>query len=403
MQNAEVVIVGAGVAGLAAARQFENAGFDYILLEKSGIPGGRIRTILKDGFTLDAGFQVLHPNYPEVRSSGIWESLHFAPFLSGAYLSKEKSLTWYGNPFLDFGGFIRSGFSSPFPLKEYSSALRIFWAAINSGEDFQQFPAYGTTMQYLKKRGFSEKTIRQFFVPFFGGVFLDQELSAGSSYFLWILKKFMQGKPGLPLGGMQSLPLGMAAQLPANRRILFHTEVKGLEDGKVFCTNGKQVQARYILDTSGPRTSLTSFRATQNIYLAGPETKNLPPALILNGNQEGNILHFCFPSAVQPSYAPPGFSLCSVTVRNAELRISDSELRKELHLLYPRLNWQDWNHLETFYIQNAIPEHRAGPRPLFREQGKIIFAGDAESYPSINGAMRSGREAAEFISKKLRS
>ena len=403
MHRNEVVIIGAGIAGLSAAREFEKRGIDYVLLEKSNQPGGRIRTISKDGFLLDAGFQVLHPNYPEVRNSGVWESLQFSSFLSGAFFSKEKNLTWYGNPFLDFSGFVSSGFSSPFPFKEYPAALRIFIEAINSDEDFQQLPVTETTMDYLRRNGFGSKTIEQFFKPFFGGVFLDLQLKAGSNYFRWLLKKFMQGKPGLPLGGMQSLPFGLVSKLPANREILFHTEVKGIEGDKLFCINGRQFEARYFLDTSGMQNFRTSFRSTRNIYLAGPQEKKLPAALILNGNPEGSVMHFCFPSAVQPSYAPPDFSLCSVTLKNPDQEPEFDAIRKELQLLYPTLNWQRWHWLESFYVKKALPEHQSGGKRLFREEGNVFFAGDIESYPSINGAMRSGREAAEMISQKLRA
>lgn len=401
VQNPQVVIVGAGISGLAAALKLEAAGISWVMLEKSDAPGGRIRTVMKGGFTLDVGFQVLHPNYPEIRNCGIWDNLQVSGFLSGALFSKEKNLVWYGNPFLNPIGFIKNGFALPFPLREYPAAIRLFGKALQTDEDFQLLQSSGTSMEFLRNNGFSDQTIRNFFVPFFGGVFLDSELGAGEQYLLWLLKKFMQGKPGLPFGGMQALPLGLASGLPANSQVYYNSSVKGIEDGKVFCTDGRIFQPSYIVDASGLRNRRLSFRSTKNIYLTGPAFASLPSALILNGNQSGGILHFCFPSAVQRSYAPDGYALCSVTLRNPDASPEPSALRKELQLLYPKANWNEWSVLETFHIQRALPAHQSGPRPLFHQNGSVFSCGDTESYPSINGAYRSGREAAEEIIRRL--
>lgn len=402
VNEAEVVIIGAGVSGLSAALELDKHGISWILLEKSDRPGGRIKTIQKNGFTLDAGFQVLHPNYPEVRNSGIWESLQFSSFQSGAYISRQKNLVWYGNPFLNTGQFIKSGFALPFQIREYPAAIRMFLEAFQSDENFQERKSEANTMYYLQKAGFSEQTIREFFVPFFGGVFLDPELRAGASYFLWLLKKFMQGKPGLPLGGMQSLPYSLAARLPASSPFHLHTDVKGIGDGTVHCSDGRRFKGRFILDAAGINPSRLAFRSTRNLYLFGPDTGHLPSALILNGNPEGSIMHFCFPSSVQPSYAPDGFALCSITLRNPEEEVEIEELKKELQLLFPALNWKSWSFLESFYIQKALPEFQSGPKPLYRREGNLFFSGDRESYSSINGAMRSGREAASIIASEIR-
>lgn len=396
MNQAEVIIIGAGISGLAAALKLEEKGISWILLEKSDRPGGRIRTVQKDGFTLDAGFQVLHPNYPEVRKSGVWDSLQFSSFRSGAFISREKNLTWFGNPFLEVSEFLKSGFALPFSFQEYPAAIRMFLRAIQTDEDFLRMQDQETTMEYLRHSGFREQTIREFFVPFFGGVFLDPELRAGKSYFHWLLKKFMQGRPGLPLGGMQSLPLGLAARLPANSRFFLNTEVKSFGPDGVFCSDGRKFNSTYILETSGMHLQRRPYRATRNIYLSGP-AGGLPPALILNGNREGSIMHFCFPSSVQPAYAPEGFALCSITLRNPEEEPDFLALRKELQLLFPVQDWSRWSFLESFYIKKALPVNQPGFSPLFRREGNIFIAGDGESYPSINGAMRSGREAAEAI------
>jgi hypothetical protein len=397
----DVVIIGAGISGLTAAFHFQKAGITCEILEKSGEPGGRIKTIQKNGFTLDVGFQVLHPNYPEVRNSGVWESLIFSPFQSGALISREKNLSWYSNPLLDPLGFIRSGLKFPFPLAEIPAAIRLFKAAILSDEDFLLSESNVSCRQYLLAIGISEKSIQEYFVPFFGGVFLDTELKAGYGYFLWLFKKFMQGKPGLPMGGMQRLPMGMAALLPARQHLHLGVEVKGIENGLVLCRDGRSFKPKFILDAAGLTVSQSNFLGTRNYYFEGPVTPSIPPSLILNGNPDGDILHFCFPSAVQQSYAPDGRALCSVTLRDHIRQPEPESILKELALLFPSNNWKNWNFLESFHVQKAITAFSGEAKQFYRRKGSLFIAGDAESYPSINGAMRSGREVAEVIIREL--
>ena len=57
--SADVVIVGAGLAGLTAARVLEQHGIAPLMLEASDDVGGRVRSDDVDGFILDRGFQVL--------------------------------------------------------------------------------------------------------------------------------------------------------------------------------------------------------------------------------------------------------------------------------------------------------------------------------------------------------
>ncbi|XP_011160013.2 uncharacterized protein LOC105196007 isoform X2 [Solenopsis invicta] len=60
-EKTRVVIVGAGIAGLAAAKTLEDAGFtDYLLLEAQDEVGGRIHSVPWDNGWIDYGAQFLH-------------------------------------------------------------------------------------------------------------------------------------------------------------------------------------------------------------------------------------------------------------------------------------------------------------------------------------------------------
>jgi phytoene dehydrogenase-like protein len=87
--SADVVIVGAGLAGLAAARPLIDAGRHVVILEASDGIGGRVRTDLVDGFRLDRGFQILLTAYPELDRQVDMAALDLQRFDPGA-LHRER-------------------------------------------------------------------------------------------------------------------------------------------------------------------------------------------------------------------------------------------------------------------------------------------------------------------------
>ncbi|OHW62008.1 dehydrosqualene desaturase [Andreesenia angusta] len=51
----KVIVIGAGVAGLATAVRLQSKGYKVELFEKNGIPGGKMNQIKQDGYTFDVG------------------------------------------------------------------------------------------------------------------------------------------------------------------------------------------------------------------------------------------------------------------------------------------------------------------------------------------------------------
>ena len=51
----DVVIVGAGIAGLATAYELSRRGVSFVVLERASRPGGVILSEAVDGFVLDGG------------------------------------------------------------------------------------------------------------------------------------------------------------------------------------------------------------------------------------------------------------------------------------------------------------------------------------------------------------
>lgn len=70
--NADVVVIGAGIAGLAAAAKLGHAGLSVMILEERNRVGGRILTQCDpaSGVVIELGAEFIHGLAPE-----IWEPL----------------------------------------------------------------------------------------------------------------------------------------------------------------------------------------------------------------------------------------------------------------------------------------------------------------------------------------
>ena len=75
LRTPDVLIVGAGLAGLSCARYLADSGISFQIIEASDGIGGRVRTDEHQGFLLDRGFQVLLTAYPEAQRTLDYHSL----------------------------------------------------------------------------------------------------------------------------------------------------------------------------------------------------------------------------------------------------------------------------------------------------------------------------------------
>ena len=81
------IVVGAGMAGLVAARTLQQHGHTVTICEASDAVGGRVRSDVVNGFVLDRGFQVLFDAYPAVQRWVHLDDLALCAFDPGAVIS----------------------------------------------------------------------------------------------------------------------------------------------------------------------------------------------------------------------------------------------------------------------------------------------------------------------------
>jgi phytoene dehydrogenase-like protein len=99
MSALPVVIVGAGLAGLACAIELQEKNVSFVIVESSDRVGGRVATDKLQGYTLDRGFQVLLTSYPECIRMLDYSKLKLNHFTPGAQVFSGGSLHTVADPF----------------------------------------------------------------------------------------------------------------------------------------------------------------------------------------------------------------------------------------------------------------------------------------------------------------
>ena len=412
--SSEVIIVGAGLAGLACARRLAAAGIPFVILEADRRIGGRIKTDRIDGFLLDHGFQVLQTAYPEARRNLDYDRLELKPFAPGAIIRTEDKFYTVADPRHRPQ---KLWSTATAPIGTIGDRLRMIKLASKVGRAkvsaLFESPDM-LTIDFLRAEGFSEKIIEKFFIPFFRGISLDPDIEVSSRVFQYIFRIFAAGDVALPAAGMGAIPAQLAENLP-DGSIRTGARVGSIHHNKVVLTSGETINGQtVVVATEGPETAkllgqpLTiDSRGELCLYYAAEAPPVEEPYLILNGDRTGWINNLTIPSQVAPSYAPPGQTLISVVVignLSADDVSVESAVRGQLTAWFGA-KVKDWRHLKTYRIAHALPAQQPPmPNPtvaVTSHMPGIFTCGEYGSLPGIQWAMSSGRLAAEAVIRDL--
>lgn len=402
-QSVETVVVGAGLAGLCAARRLAEAGVEVVVLEAGDTVGGRVATDVVDGFLLDRGFQVHNTAYPEAARVLDHDALDLRAFTPGALIRLGDRLHRVADPLrrpLAAPGTVLAPIGSP--LDKVRIALLAGRDAVLPAKRLLAAPET-TTYEALRARGFSDAVIDRFLRPFLAGVFLEDELDTSSRFFDLVWRTFARGSVCVPAGGMRRIPDQLAARLPAGT---VHTGVRVLavRPGTVETDQGT-ISSRSIVVATDPGTAAgllpgipaPAMRTVTTIYHATAEPPLDEPILVLDGERSGPILNSVVLTAAAPTYSPDDRALVSTSVLGLDPP-DDRTLRRQLERLHGT-STAGWETVATVRVADALP---AAPPPLNPRQAVdlgdgLYVAGDHRDTPSIQGAMVSGRRAATAV------
>ena len=410
----DVVVIGAGLSGLAAARQIQQSGLSVVIVESSDAVGGRVRTDKVDGFLLDRGFQVLLTAYPELATQVDMEALDLQSFDPGA-------LVWIKNKNSDRG----KGHVVSDPFRKPSTLLATTFAPIGTVIDKLRIVllrlrvlrgvapkllrnADMSTLDALRSAGFSQRMIETFFKPLFGGVQLDPQLATSRRMFDIIFRSLSEGQSVLPAHGMQALPEQLASRLHPNT-IHLNSPVESLDGTMVTLRTGERIAARaVVVATDGPSASIllnlppVQSRTAGCVYFSTDTPPNDKKYVILDGSGKGPVLNVAIISNVAPSYAPPGKHLIAAALPGVISGNLEQLARQQLREWWgPQVD--TWKHLRTYAISHGGPVQSAPFSPKQRVSlgdGRFV-CGDHRDTGSIQGALYSGRRCGEAVVRSL--
>lgn len=406
MNARNVVVVGAGVAGLTAARQLRLAGVRVRVLEAGSEVGGRVRTGVQGGFTLDEGFQVLFTAYPAVPRNLDLARLDLVRLLPAAVVCRGRVREMLGR---DPGSLVRTLRSSTLSWPDRLRLLRLAAALEAAPPAHLLMGGDEATRDFLRRSGFSARAVEGFFAPFFGGIFLQRDLSTSARLFRYYFRMLLDGAIALPRGGMGRI----SAQLAEGTEIALNTRVTALlprSDGVSVATERGVLEADHVVVATDPpeirrltgAALPTASVGSSYLYYASATRFDAERRLLLNA-APGYVNNALWLSNVNPLLAPAGQGLLSVTALGAE-SLSDAELdaavRRELAAWYGpasgqlrllrviRIPFAQFAQPPGFSAALADPQT---PLP------NVTLAGEATSMSSLQGALESGERAAALL------
>ncbi len=410
MEHVDVIVVGAGLAGLACAVELQQAGLRVLVLEASDAVGGRVRSETVDGFRLDRGFQIMLTAYPEAQRLLDYSALDLRSYPPGARLATSDGIGLVGDP-------LRAPATLPetllAPIGGVLDKLRILrWRqrVRRTAPENLLAPGRSTEAHLRETLGFSDKAINRFLRPFLSGVFLDSALTTSSAMADYVWRMFSDGAAAIPAAGMQAIPEQLAARLPRGS-IMLNTAVTAVSDRAVTTAEGVELTADAIVlatdmdaaaELSGESVD-RPWNGTTCLWFAALSSPLASPHLFVNATGSGAINTVTVPTMIAPERSPDERHLVCVSIVGVDEQ-DDESLATDVRSGLARWFGDDaneWALLRVQRIAHALPRQLAedlspAERPVRAASG-VWICGDHRDQSSIQGALRSGVRAAGEI------
>ncbi len=404
----DVVIVGAGMAGLVCAADLTRAGLDVTVVEASDGIGGRVRTDQVDGFRLDRGFQILLTGYPQVKQRIDLDRLELGRFIPGAIVRTAQGTSRLSNP-LGRPQDLLATLTTP--VASLRDKLRLAALVL----DVSGHPAHEllrrpdvATGERLARAGFSKTFVDSFWRPFFSGIQLDPGLEVSSRRFDITLRMLVLGGTGLPRAGIGAIPAQIAEAIPS-AAIRLRSPVLAAQSDGVTLESGERLAARaVVIATDGPAAHRLigaavpdpGSRPVAACWFSLPSAPVADPYLMLDGISGGPAKNVVVMSQVQPSYAPAGRALMVAAVPGPEALAPGLADRVSEQLA----RWFDLPGGELELLRTDVIRHgqplQTPPLSIKRRVdlgGGMFVCGDHRDTASLQGAMFSGERTAQAV------
>lgn len=429
--DADVIIVGAGVAGLQAAGRLHEAGLDVLVVEASDRVGGRAGTERVSGFVVDKGFHLV--NSAEHAENAKLELGCFAP---GVDLQLDGKRIRYGDRVGGEGGLgglgglgnlgTLSGLSSPgmdtvlrTPLGSPAERRRQSGWLLRMARSRPEAILAGperSAAALVAEVGLSRRVVDGFLKPYLEAFAAEPDpgLSVSGRAMELVLRQLVRGRWCLPAQGIAAIPQRLAENLPSGA-VRLETEVLMVYANGVV-TADQVLRSSAVVVAADPATAVEllpglhepPLRAVTTFHhvttLPPPRTDTAftaPPAVLVDADPHSPVARTAAVSQAAPGRSPDDRTLVSTNVvghggtRTSEL---EAAVRARLGELYPA-GGDRWECVAVHHFPHAVPAMTSPHN--FRRPVRLIHGlyvcGDHRGAAGIDGAMESGRRAASSV------
>lgn len=427
-ERTEVVVVGAGLAGLAAAHDLHAAGHEVVVLERDERAGGRVRTTELDGLPVDLGAHFVSPRYTTVRrliaAAGLEPALRpIGPsYCTGVHVGGRFHYLDFGRPLevarysaLSPAQRARLGLMA-LPMLRSAPSARFFDIASAAAVD-------GVAPQRL----LGTEAVERVFAP------LSQALCGYTTEqvslpLLTLGARFPLGRPLTLDGGLGTLGPALARGLPvrygravtlverAGERVRVRAGEDEVEADAVVLATTASAALRVWPGADGPARELlagTGYSRHFHAYFktAGHHRRTAPDGRpvymeIFPGGGDGQpVSHISFAATDPAAHAGLVFVAAHP---DAVARVADDEelasaLEDRLKRLHPDLEIGARATVRWDEKVPLFPPGRARQLALLRDRigGPVQLAGDYLYGPLIEAAALSGAAAARRVRARL--
>ena len=413
----DAVVVGSGLAGLAAARRMADAGLSVTVLEAADRIGGRMAGQQRDGFRLDHGTHLLNDAVPELRDLLDVPRLELRPVVPDVLINRQGYRNRAG------GAWNRARLGAALARLAATPAERLMDRPERTaaqalaergllGLPLTGLPLAGRQLAGAPPEGF----LRPLLVALLG----DPALGTSSRVADLALRDYARGRLCLPAQGVAAVPRQLAESLPPGT-VRLGVRVTAVSADGVDTERHGRIDCRAVVIATDARAAgdllpglhQPDHHPVTTYYHAAPEpsgpgTAGPEPQLLLDPERDGLVAHTLVLSQVDRSYAPSGASLIATTVLGRRSFDAggpaslEPAVRRRLAVLYGA-DSSDWEFLAVRHLADALP---AMPPPHhFRRPVRVLHGlyvcGDHRETSSAAGALGSGRRAAAAVLRDL--